>query len=215
MEQPVVHRLKASGAQRFAHHASVMQFEHWSLGLMGLALISCSHNGGAAKTPASTGTASLELQHGPPPQLPSPMMVADSVHGGAFETCYQSFHPTGNAKNDLIQMTSLCGKSTSMKAVTPVLEGTQSQSDPIARYTFHGELGRCYRIFSASDRGVRDLDMAILDPTHAVIGHDTNEDAFPILNPDGPLCLTRPGAYTVLVSVERGTGHYALQVWGF
>ena len=25
-----------------------------------------------------------------------------------------------------------------------------------------------------------------------------------MLNPDGPFCLTRPGKYTVLVSVERG-----------
>ena len=47
------------------------------------------------------------------------------------------------------------------------------------------------------------------------VGHDTNEDAFPMLNPDGPFCLTRPGVYTVLVSVEKGGGHYAIQVWGF
>jgi hypothetical protein len=191
-----------------------MRFVHLSVGLLGLLMVSCTKSGGPAKSAASAPV-TLELQQGPPQQLPSPMMVADSVHGGIFETCYQTFHPTGNAKNDLMQMTSLCGKSTSMKAVTPILEGTQSQSDAIARYTFHGELGRCYRIFSASDRGVRDLDMAVLDPTHAVIGHDTNEDAFPMLNPDGPLCLTRPGTYTVLVSVERGSGHYALQVWGF
>jgi hypothetical protein len=158
---------------------------------------------------------SLELQQGPPPNLPNPMLVADSVHGGTFETCYQRFHPTGNARNDLVQMTNLCGASTSMKPVTAIIEGSQSQADAIARYTFRGELGRCYRIFSASDRGVRDLDLAVLDPAHTVVGHDTNEDAFPIVNPDGPLCLTRPGSYTLLVSVERGHGHYALQVWGF
>lgn len=154
-------------------------------------------------------------ERGPLPQLPNPMRVADSTHGGTFETCYRTFRPTGNAQHDLAQMTSLCGPPNAMKPVTPVLEGTQSQADPIARYTFQGETGRCYRIFSASDGGVQDLDMAVLDPDQAVIGHDTNADAFPILNPDGPLCLTRPGTYTVLVSVERGSGKYALQVWGF
>ena len=59
------------------------------------------------------------------------------------------------------------------------------------------------------------MDLAMLDPNKNVVGHDTNEDAFPMLNPDGPFCLTRPGEYTVLVSVEKGAGHYALQVWGF
>jgi hypothetical protein len=178
----------------------------------------CSRSAPPAKGQEAAKDASrvsLELQQGPPPNLPNPMLVADSVHGGAFESCYQRFHPTGNARNDLTQMTGLCGVATAMKPVTSIIEGNQTQADPIARYTFQGELGRCYRIFSASDRGVRDLDMAVLDPGHAVVGHDTNEDAFPIVNPDGPLCLTRPGAYTLLVSVERGAGHYALQVWGF
>jgi hypothetical protein len=143
------------------------------------------------------------------------MTIADSLRGGGFESCYRTFRPSGNAKNDLAQMTSSCGPPNSMKPVTPVFEGTQGQTDPLARFTFRGELGRCYRIFGASDSGIADLDMALLDPHFAVVGHDTNEDAFPILNPEGPLCLTQPGNYTVLVSVEHGTGHYALQVWGF
>lgn len=190
-----------------------------AFGLCALSMgAACAHTGSSAKGPDSGNEASrvsLELQQGPPPSLPNPMLVADSIHGGTFETCYQRFHPTGNARNDLVQMTNLCGTSTSMKPVTAIIEGNQSQADAIARYTFHGELGRCYRIFSASDRGVRDLDLAVLDPARAVVGHDTNEDAFPIVNPDGPVCLTRPGSYTLLVSVERGRGHYALQVWGF
>jgi hypothetical protein len=143
------------------------------------------------------------------------MLVADSVHGGSFESCYQGFRPTGNVEQDLAQMTSLCGPPNAMKPVTPVIEGTQSQTQPLSRFTFHGEIGRCYRIFSASERNVRDLDLALLDPDKKVVGHDTNEDAFPLLNPDGPFCLTRPGVYTVLVSVEKGAGRYALQVWGF
>jgi len=143
------------------------------------------------------------------------MLVTDSVRGGVFESCYQAFRPSGNADRDLNQMTHLCGPPNSMKPVSSVFQGNQSQQDPIARFTFRGEMGRCYRIFSATDRGVRDMDLAMLDPNKNVVGHDTNEDAFPMLNPDGPFCLTRPGQYTVLVSVEKGAGHYALQVWGF
>jgi hypothetical protein len=169
----------------------------------------------AANAPPSPGTVTLELEKGPAPALPNPMLVTDSVHGGVFESCYQGFHATGNAEQDLAQMTALCGPPNSMKPVTGVIHGRQAHQEAIARFTFRGEMGRCYRIFSASDRGVQDMDMAMLDPEKNVVGHDTNEDAFPMLNPDGPFCLTRPGQYTVLVSVEKGAGSYALQVWGF
>jgi hypothetical protein len=182
-----------------------------------LACASCSHKGA---TPGATaalpaGGAMLEPEKGPPRGLPNPMFVADSTHGGGFESCYRTFRPSGDVRRDLEQMTGMCGPPNAMHAVTPVLEGGQSSADPIARFTFKGETGRCYRVFSASDGNVADLDMAVLDPDQAVVGHDTNADAFPILNPDGPLCLTKPGTYTVLVSVEKGAGKYALQVWGF
>lgn len=182
--------------------------------LFGLAATSCTRP--SHKPPqSSSGRVVFELERGPARRLPNPMRVADTTHGGNFESCYASFRPSGDARKDLEQMTSLCGAPNAMKAVTQVLDGQQSESDPIARYTFEGETGRCYRIFAASEGGVQDLDMAVLDPDQAVVGFDTNNDAFPILNPDGPLCLTRPGTYTVLVSVERGAGKYLLQVWGF
>jgi hypothetical protein len=186
------------------------------LGLAGLA--SCTKSATPPRAVAHASSAApvtLELERGPAPALPNPMLVTDSVHGGVFESCYQGFHPTGNAERDLAQMTSLCGPPNSMKPVTGVIRGQQASKEAIARFTFRGEMGRCYRIFSASDRGVHDMDMAMLDPDKNVVGHDTNEDAFPMLNPDGPFCLTRPGQYTVLVSVEKGAGSYALQVWGF
>lgn len=169
------------------------------------------------KAPASSASQGVvfELERGPLRPLPNPMRVADATHGGDFSSCYAPFQPSGEAHQDLDQMTSLCGAPNAMKPVTGVLDGSQSEEDPIARYVFEGETGRCYRIFAASDASIQDLDMAVLDPEQAVIGFDTNNDAFPILNPDGPLCLTRPGTYTVLVSVERGAGNYALQVWGF
>src|SRR5262249_56518694 len=106
---------------------------------VGLTLVSssCAKQGSShgANAPSGSGTVSLELQKGPPPALPNPMLVTDSVHGGVFESCYQGFHPTGNVERDLGQMTSMCGPPNSMKPVTPVITGTQEQRDPIARFT--------------------------------------------------------------------------------
>ena len=183
--------------------------------LLGLFATSCARpSQEPPKTSPSQGVV-FELERGPARSLPSPMRVADATRGGGFESCYATFRPVGDPHEDLAQMTALCGPPNQMKPVTPVLEGSQSETDPITRYTFQGETGRCYRIFAASGNSVQDLDMAVLDPEQAVVGFDTNEDAFPILNPDGPLCLTKPGTYPVLVSVERGSGPYAIQVWGF
>jgi hypothetical protein len=133
---------------------------------------SCGHvtaPNAKANTPAPANVV-LELQRGPAPQLPTPMTIADSLRGGGFETCYRTFRPSGNARNDLAQMTASCGPPNSMKAVTPVFEGTQGQTDPLARFTFRGELGRCYRIFGASAAGIGDMEKAMLEPHFSVVG---------------------------------------------
>jgi len=157
----------ASGAGAHTHHAFVMRSIS-PLGVLGLAGImsssfSCSHKGAqpGASTAQAASSVSLELQKGPAPALPNPMLVTDSVHGGKFESCYQGFHASGSVEKDLAQMTSMCGPPNSMKPVSPVFQGNQSQKEPIARYTFRGEMGRCYRIFSASDRTIQDMDMAM------------------------------------------------------
>src|SRR5689334_5827615 len=142
------------------------------VGFVSLAACTKSTTPPRAATGSSSGTVSLELEKGPAPALPNPMLVTDSVHGGVFESCYQGFHATGNAERDLAQMTSLCGPPNSMKPVTGVIRGNQAHQEAIARFTFRGEMGRCYRIFSASDRGVQDMDLAMLDPDKNVVGHD-------------------------------------------
>jgi len=43
---------------------------------------------------------------------------------------------------------------------------------------------------------------------------DVTHDSFPVLPPHGPICFDKPGLYLLEVSVFRGGGRYALQVWG-
>ena len=90
--------------------------------LLGLtSLVSCTKSATPARTAQAApavAPVTLELEKGPAPALPNPMLVTDSVHGGVFESCYQGFKATGNAEKDLAQMTSLCGPPNSMKPVT-------------------------------------------------------------------------------------------------
>src|SRR5258706_12524932 len=127
------------------------------LGLV-LAGSSCTKQGTALHaqpTAPQPALVALEPQRGPAPVLPNPMLVTDSVHGGAFETCYQGFRPSGNVEKDLGQMTSMCGPPNAMKPVTPVIQDMQSRREAIARFTFRGEMGRCHRIFSLSERALQ------------------------------------------------------------
>ena len=65
------------------------------LGLSGLTILSaaCSHNGASPNSASAPppGTVSLELQQGPAPALPNPMLVTDSVHGGASRAATRRF----------------------------------------------------------------------------------------------------------------------------
>ena len=66
-------------------------------------------NAAAAAAPPASPRVTLELQQGPAPQLPNPMLVTDSVHGGAFESAISAFRPEGMDKTISNQMTTMCG----------------------------------------------------------------------------------------------------------
>ena len=127
------------------------------LGLAGLTILSaaCSHNGAS-----------------PTRQAPHPLarFLSNSTRASSRTTQPDAGHRQRSRRGlrkllsgvsdlrkrdrDLNRMTHLCGPPNSMKPVSSVFQGNQSQQDPIARFTFRGEMGRCYRIFSATDRGV-------------------------------------------------------------
>jgi hypothetical protein len=92
--------------------------------------------------------------------------------------------------------------------------GEQSESDAVDRYTFASDgSGKCYRVFAVADSTVRDLDVQVLGPDGSRLAADISHDAVPVVPPQGPLCLKQRGVYTVEVSVYKGSGHYALQIW--
>ncbi len=135
--------------------------------------------------------------------------------GGVWGACYESFTPTGNAKTDLGRITRSCGPTGEMRAITPVKEASQNERDPVDRYTFYvPSAGACYRVYATGDRNIGDLDLLLRGPDGEDVAADISHDSFPVLPPHGPLCFDVPGLYMLEVSVFRGSGRYALQVWG-
>jgi hypothetical protein len=102
-----------------------------------------------------------------------------------------------------------------MHPVTAVRSGEQASEDPVDRYTFPvPAAGKCYRIYAASDSAVQDLDLLLRGPNGDAVVADLTHDSWPVLPPREPVCFAEPGLYMLEVSVYRGAGHYALQVWG-
>jgi hypothetical protein len=128
--------------------------------------------------------------------------------------CYANFQTRGQPKSDLRRLTRACGPTAGMRAVTPIESGRQSAEEPADLYTFHVAEPRCYRIYAVGERGIEDLDLLLRGPDGEQVVADLTDDAVPILPPSGPICFETPGLYLLEVSVFRGSGTYAVQVWG-
>jgi hypothetical protein len=169
-------------------------------------LPACGSSQAASTGPAAPGVASSEVT-APPGDAP--------LARGPWETCYSTFAPTGDASADLARLVRDCGATGGMRAVSAVRLGQQAEQDPVDRYTFEvPRAGKCYRVYGASDAAVQDLDLLLRGPSGDALVADVTHDSWPVLPPQGPLCFSEPGLYMLEVSVFKGAGRYALQVWG-
>ena len=100
-----------------------------------------------------------------------------------------------------------------MVAHSEVLTGQQGATDEQARYIVKLQAGQCYRAFGVGGPGVQDLDMGWNSPDGSSIAWDTGPEAWSIAPIHGPLCAPSSGEYELVVSVERGQGAFAVQVW--
>jgi hypothetical protein len=146
---------------------------------------------------------------------PAPEVSSDEPAKSPWETCYSSFAPTGDAESDLARLVRDCGTTGGMRAITKVKLGTQSADDPVDRYAFQVPApDKCYRVYAVGDSAIKDLDLLLRGPKGTSMIADITHDSWPVLPPREPVCFSEPGLYMLEVSVYKGAGRYALQVWG-
>jgi hypothetical protein len=167
----------------------------------------------------STGCApSAEPVQAPSSAAPAEAPLAtdsDEEQKSPWEACYSTFAPTGNAKDDLARLVRDCGATGGMRPVTTVQLGEQAANDPVDRYLFDvPAAGKCYRVYAAGDASIKDLDLLLRGASADSVAADVTHDSWPVLPPREPACFSAPGHYLLEVSVYRGAGHYALQIWG-
>lgn len=158
---------------------------------------------------------------GPKPEPTSPLPaeptepVATEVPATPWSQCHEGFVATGDPDADLGTLGKTCAMKLGQRPLTPVRVGIQAEADAVDRFTFSAGPGaRCYRVIAAGENGVRDLDVQALGADGRVLASDASHGSWAIVPEREPLCFRGAEVVTVEVSVYRGSGKYALQVWG-
>ena len=128
--------------------------------------------------------------------------------------CYRGFSSTGDPKSDLVRLTRACGHLGGMRPISPIRVAHQAATAKSHHYAIPVVGSQCLRIFATADADIVDLDLLLRHTDGEAVAADLTHDSFPVLPPRAPLCLDEPGPYVLEVSVHRGAGYYAVQVWG-
>ena len=146
-----------------------------------------------------------------------PVVVAAAVAAGlALSGCglADSGANLVNGKEQFVQKCAAChtlARAKSQGVVGPNLDEAWQQADKDAHQEnkFRAEANRCYRVYVASDEGVKDVVVVLRDSAGDVIV----ESPAPAVPQDGAVCFTTADEVSLLVGVGSGKGSWAAQVW--
>ena len=134
--------------------------------------------------------------------------------GGLWVSCYGGFRPSGEPLRDVTRLGLLCGPPNGLRLVSrEPLQGKVAAGARAASHRFEARRGECYRIFAVASSSIEDLDVVVRSSRGSQLAKDHSEDAWPILDPEGPICTFGDDTFTVAVSARRGSGSYAMQIW--
>ncbi len=133
--------------------------------------------------------------------------------GGNWLRCYASFQPRTRPELDVTRLGLMCGPSNGMKQLSDVHESRLGDAGTEREHRWTAAAGDCFRIFAVGEGTVEDLDVEVVDARGRRVAHDTTDDRWPIVAPDGPFCVFEAGAYRARVRAQRGAGSYAIQIW--
>jgi hypothetical protein len=139
-------------------------------------------------------------QDTPPPKAPNPWL-----------DCYAGFRTTGDERADASRLAHGC-ENGQLKLTSR--NGTQSEQGAAQRYTFAaGGPHKCYRVYAVGGAGVAELDAMVRGPDGEPLARDESSGPFAVVPAATALCLPQEGVYTLEVSVFRGKGPFAVELW--
>jgi hypothetical protein len=140
------------------------------------------------------------------PVLPVPV-------GGSWVRCYGHFKPAGEPKKDVTRLGLLCGPSNGMHQEGDVFEGPLTEGGAPIERKIEAKRGACYRVFAVGEASIQDLDVTLRSSRGSAIAADHGQDAWPIVQPDRPICALEDDRWAVEVRSKRGQGRFAAEIW--
>jgi hypothetical protein len=128
-------------------------------------------------------------------------------------SCVTTPAANANPAADLAAVGRACGDATKLHSLGAVSSGTQKPDAAAQRFPFAAQAGHCYRAYGSAASGVTDFSIFILDSTGATAARG-HTDAGRVAAPsDGALCFKDADAANVVVTIGRGSGAFAVQIW--
>ena len=138
----------------------------------------------------------------PPPGAAGSKKAKKKSDGNLF-SCGGGAKPVAKDPADLVKrLGESCAAASKMKPMGAAFKGSQSDKDAHAEHKFRVEANKCYRVYFATDEGVKDAVALVRDSNgNAAIPHD------------GAMCFTQADEVTLMIGIGTGKGNYAAQVW--
>jgi hypothetical protein len=127
--------------------------------------------------------------------------------------CVTTPAANANPAADLAAVGRACADPTKLHSLGAVSSGAQKPDAAAQKFPFAAQAGHCYRAYGSAASSVTDFSVFILDSTGATAarGHtDAGRVAAPA---DGALCFHDADNANVVVTIGRGSGAFAVQIW--
>jgi hypothetical protein len=167
----------------------------------------------APATPDSAPAAASATPTPPPAPADTSSHLAHAKHDPAWAACHQSVKVAASAEASVAALARSCAKATGLKPLGRPIVATQDASGGApASYPLRAKAGKCYRVFAHADKGVKDLDIAIIDSAGGIAAEDNTDAPSAVVVDDGAVCFQVDDAAAVAVRVETGKGKYAIEI---
>lgn len=167
--------------------------------------------GGASPFATSAPPAGLPPMAAMPPPGAAGSKKAKKKSDGNLFSCGGGAKPSGKDPAEVVKRVGeSCAAASKMKPMGPPFKGPQADKDAHSEHKFRVEANKCYRVYFATDEGVKDAVALVRDSNGDMVADSNGNVAVPH---DGAMCFTQADEVTLMIGIGTGKGTYVAQIW--
>lgn len=167
--------------------------------------------GGASPFATSAPPAGLPpMAQMPPPGAAGSKKAKKKSDGNLF-SCGGGAKASGKDPAEVVKRVGeSCAAASKMKPMGAPFKGPQADKDAHSEHKFRVEANKCYRVYFATDEGIKDAVAMVRDSNGDMVADSNGNVAVPH---DGAMCFTQADEVTLMIGIGTGKGTYVAQVW--